>query len=429
MTINSNSRTIPKFNYWRVDKDSTLFANTFSDEIATGDIRVTGDAGKVNITTPTLELKNSAEISTATDSTGQGGTITVVADSLVLQEGSKLSTTTLARSQRVDNIEFKAGDAGSVELILKDRLKLTGQNTGIFANTAKDSSGKGGTIFIDPPIVELANGATIAVDSQGAGTGGDITLLADNLTLQQATITAETASTDGGNINLQIGNRLSLFDSSAITATAGTAQGAGDGGNIVINNENGNIIAYPTPINHEITANAFEGDGGNIDITTNGIFGEEFIDITASSEFGLDGTVIIRTPDTDPSKSLIRFPTNIVDAAQLIAQNLCEEGQDSEFIITGRGGLPPNPQQILETDLVRVNLMDTIAPSSQLDNKNSESSKLYNPKTGAEVIPARGWVFNDRGEVVLVNYDPTQITPQRLAARAHCQPFPREDFR
>ena len=215
--------------------------------------------------------------------------------------------------------------------------------------------------------------------------------------MQQATITAETASTDGGNINLQIGDRLSLFDSSAITATAGTAQGAGDGGNIVINNENGNIIAYPTPINHQITANAFEGDGGNIDINTNSIFGREFVDITASSEFGLDGTVIINTPEIDPSQGLIQLPTNVVDAAQLIAQNLCEEGQDSEFIITGRGGLPPNPQQILETDLVRVNLMDTIAHSPQLENTQSESSKLYNPKTGAAIIPARGWVINERG--------------------------------
>ena len=49
----------------------------------------------------------------------------------------------------------------------------------------------------------------------------------------------------------------------------------------------------------EITANAFSGRGGNIEITTNNIFGSQFLDISASSQLGLDGEVIINDPDID----------------------------------------------------------------------------------------------------------------------------------
>ncbi|KAB8335556.1 hypothetical protein SD80_004425 [Scytonema tolypothrichoides VB-61278] len=30
-----------------------------------------------------------------------------------------------------------------------------------------------------------------------------------------------------------------------------------------------------------------------------------------------------------------------------------------------------------------------------------------------EIIPARGWIYNEKGEVLLVGYDPTKTGPQR----------------
>jgi len=64
--------------------------------------------------------------------------------------------------------------------------------------------------------------------------------------------------------------------------------------------------------NSDITANAFQGNGGNINISTNTIFGLKFrsqltplSDITASSQFGLSGQVTINRLDIDPSKGLL----------------------------------------------------------------------------------------------------------------------------
>ena len=64
-------------------------------------------------------------------------------------------------------------------------------------------------------------------------------------------------------------------------------------------------MAFPNE-NSDITANAFQGDGGKINITTNAIFGLEYqpqltpkSDITASSQFGLSGQVILDTIGND----------------------------------------------------------------------------------------------------------------------------------
>ena len=48
----------------------------------------------------------------------------------------------------------------------------------------------------------------------------------------------------------------------------------------------------------------------------------------------------------------------VVDPTEQIAQNPCTQGLDSEFIITGRGGLPPTPNQVLSSDSARVGWVD-----------------------------------------------------------------------
>lgn len=71
------------------------------------------------------------------------------------------------------------------------------------------------------------------------------------------------------------------------------------------------FIVVPSPEGPEgsdITANAAEGRGGRVSITTQGLFGIEFRpqltpdnDITVSSDIGLDGVFVQNTPGVDPS--------------------------------------------------------------------------------------------------------------------------------
>lgn len=69
------------------------------------------------------------------------------------------------------------------------------------------------------------------------------------------------------------------------------------------------------------------------------------------------------------SGGLVDLPQQVIDPAALIAQDPCIQGQDSQFIATGRGGLPPNPRDLQSVNLSRVRPIETIPNNS---TKNSE---------------------------------------------------------
>ena len=343
----------------------------------------TGNAGNIEIDTQKLTLSDRVEISAST-SGGAGGTIKVTANTFDATDGAKLLTTTSGES-----------NAGSIILNVSDNITLAGDNTELFANTTSKSTGDGGSIFIDPETIILQDGASIAVNSQGSGEGGNIELQAGSLTLERGVITAETASNQGGNINLQLFDLLTLRNSSQISANAGTAktpEAEGDGGNINIDSPF--ILSFPD--NNNITAEAFLGTGGNIDITTNSIFGSEFLDISASSQFGLEGTVSINTLELEPSQGLVELPSKL-ETPQILQGCEASRGGGSSFISTGRGGLPPSPTETLSSRQV---WKDVQLPT-QL-TKNSANTVKHSNTNNERIVEATGWIINEEGILELV---------------------------
>ncbi|MDX2239679.1 MAG: filamentous hemagglutinin N-terminal domain-containing protein [Leptolyngbyaceae cyanobacterium bins.302] len=301
----------------------------------------TGNAGNINVTTQQLTLQDGVELSASTSSSGNAGNLTIAANSFDLLTGARVSTTTSG-----------SGAAGNITLNIDDRLALSGRDTGLFATTAAGSTGNGGNITINPRTVLIQDRATIAVGSQGSGQGGNISIQASRLELSdRGSITAETASAQGGNITLNVQDILLLRRGSTISTTAGTAQAGGNGGNITINAPKGFIIGVKSE-NSDITANAFSGSGGRINITAQGIYGlqfrprlTEFSDITASSTLGVSGIVTLNTPNVDPSRGLSQLPQNLIDTNRILA-NSClvrDAASGGTFIITGTGGLPVRP--------------------------------------------------------------------------------------
>ncbi|NES82370.1 MAG: S-layer family protein [Moorea sp. SIO2B7] len=261
----------------------------------------------------------------------------------------------------------------------------------------------------------IRDGAGIAASSQGSGEGGNIFIEVGTLTLDnKAFISGETATNQGGNITLSIQDKLFLQNKSQITATAGTEEAGGDGGNITINAPF--ILAFPD--NNEITANAFEGNGGNIQIFTNAIFGSQFLEVTASSAFGVQGVVDINTPNVDPSQGLVELSENPVDVAKLIEQNFCRLGSGSEFIITGRGGLPASPNETLRADApwVDLRLEENQQPSEVNINRQTTMSK-----TQRRIIQAQGWITTANGTVLLTSQGVTATSQGIWLHPTDCQ--------
>ncbi|WP_339377939.1 two-partner secretion domain-containing protein [Calothrix sp. NIES-2100] len=365
----------------------------------------TGEAGNIQIITQNLNIDDGVKISASTIN-GKGGNININAQTLTANNGAQFLTTTSGKAQ-----------AGNINVKVRDRITLDGTNTGLFTNTVKGSTGDSGNITIDPEIFIIKNGAGIRVNSQGSGEGGNISLQAGTLTLDnQAFINAATVSSTGGEIRLDIKDSLLMRRHSNITASAGTDFAGGDGGNITINSP---FIVAVEQENSDITANAYSGKGGNINISTQGIFGIRFqaqptqqSDITASSELGVSGNVTISPSEVDlRRKGIVQLPANLAEAdASKQIDNSCtaDKQKASSFIITGRGGLPENPYESLEADSI-VQQWVTVDDDKNITNNRSNINRVSNHPPEA-IVEAQGLIKDANGDMLLVAEVPN-ITP------------------
>jgi large exoprotein involved in heme utilization and adhesion len=350
-----------------------VFGTSANDEINSSLSSQTenrGDAGNLRIETGNLIVRDGSQISAGTLGEGVGGDLIVIATDSVRLIGesadgfpSGLFTSTGNRGE-AGNLRIDTGN-----LIVSDGAAVNSNSFG------EGEGGNAGNINIETRSLSLTNNAGIAVNSKGTKPGGNIDIQADSAILEEGIISAETASTDGGNLTLDIQDLLLLRNGSQISTTAGTAEAGGDGGIIEINA--GSIAAIPLE-NSEITANAFLGNGGRVIINTQSIFGIDFrsrltplSDITASSERGAAGEVIINTSGIEPTRGLENLTEERINVE--VAQG-CQVGASKggriSFYNVGRGGLPPSPDDLFNSP-----------PTQEWLSLESEENRSSQPKT------------------------------------------------
>ncbi|MBD2436617.1 filamentous hemagglutinin N-terminal domain-containing protein [Nostoc sp. FACHB-110] len=337
-------------------------------------------SGNLTINTKKLILREGADASTATLSSGQGGTLTVNASDSIELSGITISGITLG------GLSAAAGRANLPE------LRTTGASGDI-------------RLFTDKLIVR--DGAKVDVESLGPGRAGTLQVVANSIFLDnQGTISAATTSGEGGNIFLQT-NSLLMRHNSQISATAG---GSGNGGNIDITGFSpANFVAILE--DSKITADAVEGRGGNIRINTKGFFLCPTCQISAASELGIAGQVSIITPEAENNFEVLDLPQEVAKPEQVVAQ-ACKSARrqdQSEFTITGRGGLPPRPSEQLSSSA----LLDFGSGVANVTSPAQNSSQLP--------PPARGWYVNAQGVVVLASQTPNPTPYGSGLAAANCQ--------
>jgi filamentous hemagglutinin family protein len=455
-SININARDTVSFD--GVSSSYGYSSAAFSSVDSTG----VGNGSDINITTGSLVVKNGAFLSASTYGQGDGGKITINANTVTALNGGQAITTT-----------YGFGKAGEIIINVADSVTLSGSDatyfarlakfgngvvvnegsaSGVFSNTSETSTGRGGELTINTGQLIVRDGAQVTASSQGSGEAGKLEITAGSIELDnKGKLTTETRSRNGGNITLQVQDLLLLRHGSLISTTAGDNQNGGNGGNITITTPF--IVAVPKE-NSDISANAFTGNGGKVEIKATGIFGTQFrekptpeSDITASSTGGgINGIVSINTPDIDPSRGLANLPENLVDTSALIANSCIARSsqQDSSFTITGRGGLPPRPGDAFTSpyptgtvrslpstsasnhasgsDLEVTNPersqprrvtepIEGVRQSSQAQNlSDAASSHTSTPPTPAPLVEAYGWMYGAKGEVILTAQSPT-VTP------------------
>ncbi|BAZ39331.1 filamentous hemagglutinin outer membrane protein [Calothrix sp. NIES-4101] len=403
-----------------------------------------GNGGELKIDTNSLSISNGAYITARTGNTGSAGNITINAKTFAATNGGQIISTTTG-SGSAGNITINANSAklAGIDANYSQRLQKFGRSvvfnqgaaSGLYANTTLNASGKGGTISLNTGELNILDGARVSVDSLGSQEAGDININSGVIKLDNnSAIAATTNSSDGGNIKLTANDFLLLRRGSSISTTAGLAEAGGNGGNITIDTP---FIVAVLKENSDITANAFTGNGGKVNITSQGIFGiapaassTSESDITASSRLGIQGQVTIQKPDVDPTKGIIELPNEVVDATNQLSQ-LCPRGYDafikplSSFTITGRDALPLSPLEPLQgTATIPLATLDNEGNAQIQERTNNTSSLSPSPHlrvspSPSQIIEAQGLVKNSHGEIFLVAQAP-QTTPSSQPTVSAC---------
>jgi filamentous hemagglutinin family protein len=366
----------------------------------------TGNGGDIVIrTTDSVDISGSGGITAdvgGENSTANGGNLTLETGRLTVEDGATISATS-----------FGNGNAGSLTINATESIALTGftktRRNGIFANALR-GSGNGGDINIVTNDLTIADGAVITAsnfpsleDSVPAGTGqpGNINIQANSIGLENGgriVATTQSAIGEGANINLQVAENITLQDNSFISARA---FGDANGGNLKIDSEF--IVAFAEG-NNDIIANASQGQGGNITINAESLFGieerplnESTNDINASSNvFGLDGTINIDTSDINPVQGATELPSNVVEPEQTTAQACSASGgtANNGLAIAGKGGVPPAPDTPLNSENI---ISSEQNPAAFAIPEPIETSQ-------GKIQPARGIKVSKSGKISLTAY-------------------------
>jgi filamentous hemagglutinin family protein len=394
----------------------------------------TGNAGSLTIDTGTLRISDGAIVSTSTSGAGKGGDLTMRAQSVDVSGFTVDGNPTLLATQ---TNRGSTGDAGNLT-IETGTLRIS---NGAVVSTATLGTGKGGDLTVRAQSVDVlgfnsvnsnSSSMTAQADLGLTGNAGNILLITDRLQIgNQGEIRTRSLGTgNAGNLTVQATSQITLADGASINANTNARQG-----NITLNtpvlllrrgsdittNATGNnnpggdiqidtrfLIAVSSE-NSDISANSRDFRGGNVRITADSIYGIQprstptsLNDITATgATTALSGTIDVTTLDLDPTSSLFLLPIDLIDTSRLIVQG-CPANQGNSFVVTGRGGLPPTPEQQLDDDVAwRDRQLPTTAQPT--DGSSVDSSH--------QIIEANRWQRSASGEIHLVA-DSTDSTVQ-----------------
>lgn len=368
-------------------------SNRFSSGLFT---RTTGgeNGGNITVDTSAFRVADGAVVDARTTDAGNGGNITVNANTFEAVNGGQVLASAFRGS---------SGLAGNITVNTTDSITISGS----VPNFVQRLIRVGSNTLTDVVENDDPFNSGLFVLSRGSGNAGNLDVKAGSIRLDnQGQLTATSASGEGGNITLSDLNLLLLRSNSEISTDA--TAGSGNGGNINIDTD---VLAAVERSN--ITAKAVEGRGGNIRIATQGLFLSPDSEINASSERGIDGVVEINRPDIDPSAELVVLPAEIVDVSGLVASG-CPAGggniarKESQFVVTGRGGLPPTPAEATRSDTTLADLGTPVQNAENLASADTSSNQFSSSPT--TLVEATGWVIGSKGEVVLTANAPTATT-------------------
>ncbi|MGD9733117.1 MAG: filamentous hemagglutinin N-terminal domain-containing protein, partial [Desulfamplus sp.] len=239
----------------------------------------TANSGNITIdVTGLFELLNGAQISTITKSEGKSGNVKITADTMLLDSYVDSQNSTAIYTNAV----YSTGDAGNIDIIVSDLLKL---NNGADISSSTYSEGDGGNVFINAgqlkidnlgkyledkytgiftdanisskgnagmvkivvkDLLEIINGGQISSNTWSQGDANYVQINAGNIRIdnidsnsEQYTGIMSDAKRDSqgnaGTVEIRVSELIELLNGSQVSTNA---KSTGNAGNVIVNAEN-----------------------------------------------------------------------------------------------------------------------------------------------------------------------------------------------
>ncbi len=315
---------VSNFKLAKISEPTEVFLSSFVGASSFSE----GAAGNVVVSAEKILMIDGGGIISISFDSGNSGNVTVNAD-LIETKGPNIEVNPFSIPDQIENRLIFSGTISSSASSFRDDVSLDD----VVANV--------GNVIVNAKKIHLSDAGNITGGNLGSGTGGNVFINAENIKLENFSVISGAAAEDGGNVLINT-NFLSLDNSSILASSEGT-NSIGNGGNIFINVDDRLLLKN----NSTIRANAIGGDAGNILINTGKLLQDAGSEITASSELGVDGEILIIVPEDSENKIF-----NESDPEELSSQKdqwvtSCFDGQGqqiSQFIVKPiQEGLPRNP--------------------------------------------------------------------------------------
>ena len=171
--------------------EAIITASTFGD----------GDAGIVTINTTTANITEGSVIESDTTGEGIGGDVLLAAENLNILTNSRISSSATG-----------IADAGDLSLIVADTLEIVEGSV----QTTSERSGGGNIVIETEKVIRIDNNSVISATASGVrldSDGGNVSIDPELFTLRQSQIVAQANAGTGGNITLVAENFIADTES------------------------------------------------------------------------------------------------------------------------------------------------------------------------------------------------------------------------
>ena len=303
-----------------------------------------------------------------TEAIGQSGNITVRAQNLLIANGAELTSET-----------FGIGDAGNINLTIGNQLTLIGESA-VSSSSYEAAIGNSGSIAIRALRLLLQKGSTIISASGGLG--------------------------DGGTINVQVGDDLTMLEDSSIT-TSLSLTGIGRSGELSVSS------SILTLDQSNIFSDTFgQGNAGLVTVQVGSIFlqnsatssgqlvlqnGSGISSSSSRNATGNAGTVSVQVSGDLDIRENSKIATEIVPSAAGNGGNISVSA--GNLAISDGGRISASTAGSGNGGLVQLAVDDHLDISGWLSRVSSETSSTTGGQAGTVSITARSIMLNNGGQI------------------------------